>query len=267
MHSNRRDVERILEPRLSSEWREEVVVGDEKVTFMFTTTDFCKDTRVGVWNVPRGTVVSIFAKPLRFVRFSELAVDRTSLTQHATDVVGMMNYWSDAEGYSIDVQDDTVLGIVYSPSARDRELRCPVVTAKSSFIGRPCKSIALPFDPSGSYYMERSWESGYVRFDHMVLRAEPRGNQLVMSGVVRSLDGVEYRIQPAVVEEGRIQFETELVNGVQFVFRGRFRLDSGVFARSAEGSGADLLDGTLERIIDGVRNVAPGRTYAYKAVC
>jgi hypothetical protein len=266
LHSNRQDVERILGVKLSGKDYDELVIGDNKIFIRYTHRE-CNDKYLSGFNVPKGTVLSIAITPLSFVRVADLGLDLTRFRKGYTDVSGMVSYWDEAAGFSINVQNDKVLGFEYSVSSKDYELRCPQTRKEVQFVRRPCEGKAYAFDPSGSYYMEKGADAEYVSFDHFVLRAEQDGGRRIVTGGVRSLDGVEYDIQEGVIIDRHLEFHTRTINGIQFRFIGDFGATQGAFAALKGSEGAKLLFGTLERMVDAERTVAPSRGYVYAPKC
>ena len=79
------------------------------------------------WNVPSGTVLSLYVREKTPQQLSKAVPDLTKYTKSTNSHVQSLSYYENkAEGVSIAVSEDGLIeSIFYGPASRDFSLRCP----------------------------------------------------------------------------------------------------------------------------------------------
>jgi len=131
LHSTRADVERVLgaptEPR-GSIYKTET----ENVSIWYADEP-CKKGVSELWNVPRGTVLSITVYPQTKPSVADLQLDESKYKKVAnTHLQGITYFTNDEEGIRIETFEGKVNSIIYTPAAKDSHLRCPGSSAQQS---------------------------------------------------------------------------------------------------------------------------------------
>ena len=130
LRSTRADVERLLGPpstdRSTTTFYE---FERERVSFDYSEEP-CGATWGGRWNVPRGTVISIWVTPRpNQLRLSDLRLDVSRFKRERdNELQYIVNYIDEEAGISYQVDtsaDNEVTLIKYFPAARDNHRRCP----------------------------------------------------------------------------------------------------------------------------------------------
>lgn len=128
LHSTRADVERLLgapaEP--AKQHASFYDLENEVVTIIYAAGPPCGSGAPSIWQVPRGTVVSVTVAPKKALRLSELRLDLSKYKRTGGGHVTGYDYYVDEdEGMKLEVSRGEVVNITYFPTAKDRHLRCP----------------------------------------------------------------------------------------------------------------------------------------------
>lgn len=121
LHSNRRDVERLLGPGADS-CKCAYYTNDINVFFGYSTGD-CKSGH-GSWDVPIDTVVWITVYPKPNPKLSAVAIEKDKFRKHQGTLKEEFLYENEEEGLTLDVYEDLVQAFIYGPTAKDKRLRC-----------------------------------------------------------------------------------------------------------------------------------------------
>jgi hypothetical protein len=121
LHSNRRDVERLLRSGAGT-CKCEYYLNDMNVFFRYSPGD-CKSGRGG-WDVPADTVVWITVYPKPNPKLSDLVIDMTKFKKREGTLKEEFLYDDEEEGLTLDVYEDNVQAFIYRPIAADKHLRC-----------------------------------------------------------------------------------------------------------------------------------------------
>jgi hypothetical protein len=128
LHSIRADVERLLgQPaEKDNELMSVYKLEREVVVVQYAAGPPCGTDGFHVWQVPRGTVLSIRVAPRTQLRFADLQLDVSKYK--VTDgghVPGYSYYTDETEGIQYEVTQGLVMSTTYFPAAKDSHLRCP----------------------------------------------------------------------------------------------------------------------------------------------
>lgn len=131
LHSTRADVERVLgaptEPH-GSVYKTET----ENISIWYADEP-CKKAGSKLWNVPRGTVLSVTVYPKTKTLITDLRLEESKYKRVANEhVEGIVYLTDDEEGTSIETFEGKVNSITYTPAAKDRYLRCPGYSTQQS---------------------------------------------------------------------------------------------------------------------------------------
>lgn len=135
LHSTRADVEQLLglpaEPDkgLMSVYKLE----REVVIVEYAAGPPCGSDGFHIWQVPRGTVLSIRVASKAQLLFSDLHLDESKYK--VTDgghVPGYSYYTNEIEGIQYEVTQGLVMSTTYFPAAKDSHLRCPGPVSQQS---------------------------------------------------------------------------------------------------------------------------------------
>jgi hypothetical protein len=127
LHSTRTDVERLLGPPAEDHGLMSVYKLEREVVVVdYAAGPPCGTDGFRIWQVPRGTVLSIRVAPKAQLLFAHLCLDESKYK--VTDGGHAPNYsyyTDDREGVQIEVTHGLVMSISYFPAEKDKELRCP----------------------------------------------------------------------------------------------------------------------------------------------
>ncbi len=123
LQSKRADVERLL-GKGSDACNCSYYLTDVNVFFQYSSGD-CKGG--GGWNVPKDTVINVTIYPHVNPSLNDLKLDmrRFKITEEP-ELPGIFQYYDEDEGFLLEVENGIVRGLYYTPTARDKLLRCPV---------------------------------------------------------------------------------------------------------------------------------------------
>ena len=127
LHSTRADVERLLGPSTDPTKEHASIhkTKNEVVLVVYASGPPCGTDARSMWQVPRGTVVSLTVASRREQQVTDLPIDITSYEKiEDGHLPGITRYISEEEGISIEVDKDKVTDISYFASAKDKYLRC-----------------------------------------------------------------------------------------------------------------------------------------------
>lgn len=113
----------------------------------------------------------------------------------------------------------------------------------------PTSEAPSPFDPSGDYHPTCRITAESERSVQFVLKVRRRRQELVAWGHLSNV-GAAYKFVYVSVTEKHLQFRTEKVKGVDYRFDGRF-LGAGNFSAQFSGVGSVMLQGTLQKFVNG----------------
>jgi hypothetical protein len=106
-----------------------------------------------------------------------------------------------------------------------------------------------PFDPSGDYHPTCPITAESERSVQFVLEVRRRRQKLVAWGQVSTFVA-SYKLIDVSVTEKHLKFRTQKVKGVYYRFDGRF-LGDGNFSGQFSGFGSEMLEGTLQKFVNG----------------
>jgi len=168
LHSTRADVERVLgaptEPR-GSVYKTET----ENVSIWYADEP-CRKGVSELWNVPRGTVLSITVYPKTKPSVADLRLDESKYKKVAnTHLQGIVYLINDEDGIRIETFEGKVNSITYTPAAKDSHLRCPGSSIQQSTEER--EYFIRKFDE----YSNISFKDEKARLDNLAiyLQREP----------------------------------------------------------------------------------------------
>ena len=135
LHSTRADVERLLGPPVErdNELMSVYKLEREVVVVEYAAGPPCGTDGFHIWQVPRGTVLSIRVAPKAQLLFPDLHLDVSKYK--VTDgghVPGYSYYTDETEGIQYEVTQGLVMNITYFPAAKDNHLRCAGPVSKQS---------------------------------------------------------------------------------------------------------------------------------------
>ena len=135
LHSTREEVEKILGPSSpESKGNDAAYYKTEKErVFVLYSNGPCDVQPSNGWDVPHGTVIQVSVAPNSKPNFSELNLDTNRFVKRPDPEVLDYTYYTDSEeGVSIEVNttDGVVTAFRYSPSSRDKSLRCSTSSEK-----------------------------------------------------------------------------------------------------------------------------------------
>lgn len=121
----------------------------------------------------------------------------------------------------------------------------------------------LPFDPSGNYYPSIDYRSElYVQID---IEVRKRGNKYIAWGSLIK-ESIFHKFSSVHVTKKTLEFKTNKINGIEYRFEGRF-LGTGNFAGQADGRGNIMLEGTLQKYLNGEKIAEVTSPVLYYAGC
>ena len=146
LHSTRADVERLLgaptDP--TSQCRCHYESGAESVFITYASGSPCGEGSQSLWKVLPDTVISISVSSKMERLFSDLKIDENRYEKTGRGDAAGVFYYSDAEeGITIEVNGDKVGSVIYSPAAKDDNLRCPTLTQDQSYNSISCSRIEI----------------------------------------------------------------------------------------------------------------------------
>lgn len=131
LHSMRADVERVL--GAPTEPRGSVYKTQTENVSIWYADEPCKKGVSELWNVPRGTVLSITIYPKTKPCVADLRLDESKYKREANaHLQGITYFTNDEEGIRIETFEGKVNSITYTPAAKDSDLRCPSASAQQS---------------------------------------------------------------------------------------------------------------------------------------
>jgi hypothetical protein len=127
LHSTRADVERLLgtPAEQTKELMSVYKLEQEVVVVQYAAGPPCGTDGFHIWQVPRGTVLSIKVAPKSQLLFSDLHLDQSKYK--ITDgghVPGYSYYTDETEGIQYEVTQGLVMSTTYFAAAKDSHLRC-----------------------------------------------------------------------------------------------------------------------------------------------
>lgn len=121
----------------------------------------------------------------------------------------------------------------------------------------------LPFDPSGNYYPALDSRSElHVQID---IEVRKRGNKYIAWGSLIK-ESIFHKFSSVHVTKKTLEFKTNKINGIEYRFEGRF-LGTGNFAGQADGRGNVMLEGTLQKYLNGEKIAEVTSPVLYYAGC
>ena len=103
-------------------------LSDSVVTFNFSGNPNCSQKLpYPSWNIPSDTVTSFGVGLKQQVPITDFGVDLTKLkkVKGDFDLAEHFYYINEDNGFSIEVGRNHVMGYIYEPSAKNKDLRCP----------------------------------------------------------------------------------------------------------------------------------------------
>ena len=136
LRSTREEVEKILGPSSpESKGNDAAYYKTEKErVFVLYSNGPCDVQPSNGWDVPHDTVIQVSVDPKFKPKFAELNLDKKRFAKRPDpEVLDYTYYTDDEEGVSIEVNttDGVVTAFRYSPSSRDKSLRCSPSSEKS----------------------------------------------------------------------------------------------------------------------------------------
>ena len=122
-----------------------------------------------------------------------------------------------------------------------------------------------PFDPSGDYHPTCRITAESERFVQFVLEVRRKRQKLVAWGHLSDV-GASYKFVSASVTEKHLKFRTQKVRSVDYRFDGRF-LGDGNFSEQFSGFGSVMLEGTLQRFVNGQKAFEINTPFVYYPGC
>ncbi len=139
LHSTRADVERLLGPPAdqNNELMSVYKLEKEVVVVQYAAGPPCGTDGFHIWQVPRGSVLSVRVAPRKELRFSDLHIDESKYKVTAGGHVPNYTYYTnDKEGVQVEVTQGLVMSISYYPGAKDDDLRCHGSRSKQNHCSR-----------------------------------------------------------------------------------------------------------------------------------
>ena len=136
LNSTRADVERLLGPP-EENFKNELVIyylPEQVVSFNFSSNPKCqKKFNYPTWDVPADRVTSIGITLKRSIPVAEAGIDLTKLIKKRGDFDRDDHfYYSNTDGFSIEVAENDITGYIYEPGENRKDLRCPVADPPTS---------------------------------------------------------------------------------------------------------------------------------------
>jgi hypothetical protein len=130
LNSTRADIERLLGPP-EKNFNNELVIyylPEQVVSFGFDGNPKCqKRSKFITWDVPTETITTIRLTLKRPVLVAEMGIDLTKLTKRKGDFDRDDHfYYTDTNGFSIEVAGNYIMGYIYEPGTNRKDLRCSV---------------------------------------------------------------------------------------------------------------------------------------------
>lgn len=194
LHSTRADVERVLgsptEPR-GSIYRTE----NENISIWYSDEP-CQRGMSELWNVPRGTVLSITVYPKAKPSIADLRLEHIKYKEVANmHLQGITNYTNDEEGVRIETYQGKVNNITYVPAAKDSYLQCP-----GSFAQQSSDEEKEYFIRKFDEYSNISFNDEKARLDNLAIYLQ---RQPEMKGYIIAYAGRRARVGEAQVRTER----------------------------------------------------------------
>lgn len=125
LHSTRADVERILKVQSTGTGYDSFIIDGYLVEIRYVMKS-CDQAGEQMWNVPVGTVTSVWVTPKGKMSFSELDLDLSRFKVSYTDVSEVLIYTDDKEGFKIEAGNDRISIMYFYGTDKDHKLKCPV---------------------------------------------------------------------------------------------------------------------------------------------
>ncbi|MDX2040787.1 MAG: hypothetical protein SF097_06040 [Acidobacteriota bacterium] len=126
LHSKREDVERIL--GAAAKGPNDPFICTYEATSESVTVSYsrggCKKEGLEEWNVPEGTVLRLIVIPKYSLTVTELGFDLSTFIKQNTRLQNIVTYDNIEDGVIIEVTNEQVSAILYTPSKKDEKLKC-----------------------------------------------------------------------------------------------------------------------------------------------
>lgn len=136
LNSTRADVERLLGRPEENFYNKLLIyyLPEQVVSFNFSSNPKCqKEFKYPTWDVPADTVTSIGITLKRSIPVAEVGIDLTKLIKKKGDFDRDDHfYYSNTDGFSIEVAGNDIMGYIYEPGDNRQGLRCPVADPPTS---------------------------------------------------------------------------------------------------------------------------------------